>query len=350
MQNIQLHSPDSGKHTMISNIFIDCYMPKANGEYVKLYLCLLRQASERSSVSIEAIADLFDYTEKDVRRGLRYWADQGLLKLEYAPDHTICSLTFLEPERPKNQAAVSICTAQSKDASKMAETAAAKITADSLTADRICALKNNPDIRQLLFIAESYLSRTLSPSEINSLLYYYDCLHFDPDLIEYLIEYCISRGRTSFHYINRVAAGWAEAGVKNVIDAKNHSSQYSKKYYSVLNAFGIKGRGPAKTEAAMIDHWFDDLHFTSDIILEACSRTISLIQQPHFGYANKILESWHKNGIRHLSDIKVLDEEHQKRTNTAEKQPEKPAKNNKFNNFSQRDYDFGQLETRLLNQ
>ena len=58
----------------------------------------------------------------------------------------------------------------------------------------------------------------------------------------------------------------------------------------------------------MIDHWFDDLHFTSDIILEACSRTLTQTQNPSFQYANKILESWHASGIHHLNEIRELDQ------------------------------------------
>ena len=87
------------------------------------------------------------------------------------------------------------------------------------------------------------------------------------ELIEYLIEYCISRGTKSFHYIDKVALAWAEEGITNAGQAKERQSQYSQKYYSVLNAFGIRDRGPGKPEVQMIDHWFDDLHFTSDIIL-----------------------------------------------------------------------------------
>lgn len=335
MQNIQLHNPEGQKTTSVSNIFIDCYMPKADGMYVKLYLCLLRQSCERESVSLEVIADLFDCTEKDVQRGLQYWADQGLVKLTLDADNKPCGLAFLVPKRPENH----LYTAASAIPPKK-----------ELSADRISALSDNQDIKQLLFIAESYLGKTLSPSEITSLLYYYDSLHFHPDLIEYLIEYCISRGSTSFHYMDKVALGWAQAGVKTVRDAKENSSLYGKKYYRILNVFGIKGRGPAKPEVAMIDHWFEDLHFTDDIILEACSRTITQTQRPNFQYANRILENWHKNGIRHLSDIRTLDEQHHQKSAARKAAPKTAASNNKFNNFSQRDYDFQQLESQLLNQ
>ena len=45
MNNIRLHHPFSDNMTAVSNYFIDYYMPQASGEYVKLYLCLLRQVA-----------------------------------------------------------------------------------------------------------------------------------------------------------------------------------------------------------------------------------------------------------------------------------------------------------------
>ena len=48
------------------------------------------------------------------------------------------------------------------------------------------------------------------------------------ELIEYLIEYCISRGTKSFHYIDKVALAWAEEGITNAGQAKERQSQYSQ--------------------------------------------------------------------------------------------------------------------------
>ena len=54
--------------TVVSNEFIDNYMARANGEYVKVYLYLLRHQQEE--VSIGQIADALNHTEADVQRAL----------------------------------------------------------------------------------------------------------------------------------------------------------------------------------------------------------------------------------------------------------------------------------------
>ncbi len=85
-------------------------MPQAGGEYVKLYLCLLRHAADYGSIPLESIAELFDYTERDIYRGLQYWADQGLIDLAFDQDGSISDLVFLEVRKPESvqQAAASV--------------------------------------------------------------------------------------------------------------------------------------------------------------------------------------------------------------------------------------------------
>ena len=63
--------------TAVAHEFIDQYMAVANGEYVKVYLFVLRHQGE--DITIERIADALDHTESDVRRALAYWEKLGIL-------------------------------------------------------------------------------------------------------------------------------------------------------------------------------------------------------------------------------------------------------------------------------
>ena len=66
--------------TAVSNTFIDEYMGTASGEYVKVYLYLLRHEGE--NIKIPDIADALNHTEADVRRALAYWERTGVLAPE----------------------------------------------------------------------------------------------------------------------------------------------------------------------------------------------------------------------------------------------------------------------------
>ena len=75
----------------------------------------------------------------------------------------------------------------------------------SYSADQLKAFRDREETAQLLFIAESYIGRPLTPSEMKTILYFIDILHFSDDLIDYLIQYCVDRGKKDFKYIEKVA-------------------------------------------------------------------------------------------------------------------------------------------------
>ena len=58
--------------TVLPNKFIDEYMIKADGEYVKIYLLILRLQGMGLPVDVERIADYLELTRKDVLRALSY--------------------------------------------------------------------------------------------------------------------------------------------------------------------------------------------------------------------------------------------------------------------------------------
>jgi len=82
-----------------------------------------------------------------------------------------------------------------------------------------------------------------------------------------------------------------------------------------------------------------------ELILEACSRTISTIHQPSFPYADYILQRWKTKNVTCIDDLKSIDEEHSKRAKTT---AQTSAPKNSFGNFNQRTYDYEALERDLL--
>ena len=100
MNNLVLTTQYDTNATLVSNIFIDKYMPDANGEFVKIYIYILRSISDATvNVSISGMADIFNQTEADVIRALKYWGKQNVIQLSYDNSHnisgiTLCNLAF----------------------------------------------------------------------------------------------------------------------------------------------------------------------------------------------------------------------------------------------------------------
>lgn len=120
--------------------------------------------------------------------------------------------------------------------------------------------RQNESVAELFFIAERYLGRTLSATDINTLLYFYDVLGFSTELIVYLIESCVSNNHTSIRYIEKVALGWADQHITTVEEASRVPGSWQM-YYAVMNAFGITGRKLVSTEIAYISRWTNEYGF-----------------------------------------------------------------------------------------
>ena len=410
MTAINISSDIATSFTTVSDIFIDQYMPKANGEFVKVYLYLLRATGSGAGIAtISEIADHFSNTEADIIRALNYWASEGILQLQSGADGQImginlCSLSVSGMQAAQsniqsavadnaaqnnlqnsvvnnatqnnlqngvvNNAAQNISTADIRMQDSVVEklksqtTDKASSSQKEYTLDEIKEFRKNPDISELFFIIETYLKHTLSSTDTNMVLYWLDELHFSTDLVEYLVEYCITKGHSSLRYMNKVALGWADAGIKTVDQAKDDAAAHSQIYYSVMKALGITGRNLVDSEVSLINKWVGEYGFDIELVKAACSKTISAIQKPSFEYTDSILANWRKKDVHTLKDVEVLDANFAKAnkasatgssqgTNAANGSSKPKSNNssskNKFNNFNQRNNDYDKLEKLFLN-
>ncbi|HCI94649.1 MAG TPA: DNA replication protein DnaD [Eubacterium sp.] len=410
MTAINISSDIATSFTTVSDIFIDQYMPKANGEFVKVYLYLLRATGSGAGIAtISEIADHFSNTEADIIRALNYWASEGILQVQTGADGQIiginlCSLSVsgMQAAQSNIQSAVADNAAQnnlqngvvnnatqnnlqnsvvnnaaqniSTVNTRMHDSVVEKLKSQTpdkaassqkeYTLDEIKEFRKNPNISELFFIIETYLKHTLSSTDTNMVLYWLDELHFSTDLVEYLVEYCITKGHSSLRYMNKVALGWADAGIKTVDQAKDDAAAHSQIYYSVMKALGITGRNLVDSEVSLINKWVGEYGFDIELVKAACSKTISAIQKPSFEYTDSILANWRKKDVHTLKDVEVLDANFAKAnkvsatgssqgTNAANGSSKPKSNNssskNKFNNFNQRNNDYDKLEKLFLN-
>ena len=361
MKELKLTKYVQTNATVLDNEFIDHYMVRANGEYVKVYLLLLRHMNQSSGyLSVSELADLLECTEKDILRALRYWKSEGLLDyLDDTPDDPSPKSTAPSPAASSGLHDVqSGYMTSSIPADSVSDSAA---LASTTNIQQYRSRKERAEFKELLFVAEQYLGKTLSATDIDQITYFYDTLNMSAELIEYLIEYCVENGHKSMHYINKVALSWHEENITTVNLAKTSSFLYNKNCYCVLNAYGIKGRGPAASEIAYIRKWSEEYGFALEVILEACDRTMNSIHQPSFDYTDSILKRWKDKNVRQLKDIDAVDADSRKEKERAkelaierkrQQQTQKPvnSQNNKFNNFDGRSYDMNDLERRLVQQ
>jgi len=334
------HTKAADTSTTVMNSFIDLYMGDANDAQIKVYLYLLRMMQAKLPTSVPDIADKFNETENDIMRCLKYWEVKGLMRLNFDAEGHLLDVYLEEIPSDKKD------TIPSKNINKDVTIIQADKTPKAGKREK---KNSNKDDEQLVFLAEQYFTKLLSPDDMIKLFYVHHELGFSLDLVDYLLQYCAGLGKKDFRYMEKVAIAWHNAGVTTVDEAKLQCGKYDKKILNVMNKLGYTN-SPAPAEVDFISKWFDEYGFAPSIIEEACNRTVLQTQKNRLQYAEKILKSWHDCGVKNISDIQKLDNEHKNSAVSKVKISSRrnETQKNSYMQFTQNTYDFEQLEKELL--
>lgn len=338
MQTITITTVNSETYSSISNFFIDYYMTEANGEFVKVYLYLVRLLSINQAITVAKIADHFNLTEKDICRAIKYWVSKDVLRLNYDGKGKLCSIVLLPLSAPLSDQLSdndfdSILQTPVKEDTPMHSAAVVTPITSAVTAKpveqeanmpvvytvppkprqtraAIDSKLNDPNWENIVHEFEALFGKTISPADMQTLLYIYDTLAFDVELFEYLIEYCVTMNKKNSRYLETVAIAWYKDGIHTKAKAKELYNLTSGIARMVFKTLGISRETPTVAENAFFVSWNMDMRFSPEIIKEACLRGVTARPNSvNFNYINGILENWHKNGVKTLADIERLDKE-----------------------------------------
>ncbi|WP_294189534.1 DnaD domain protein [uncultured Clostridium sp.] len=315
------------KFTPVSNIFIERYIPKARGEFVKVYLLMLKyNFTGEPGVNSTVMATSLNLLESDIVNALNYWNDEGIIKLIPIDNMGNFHIEFV-------------------DISNEGTTTIEKFNlVEELT---------NTNNGSMLKDIGKLLGRTLSPSEVETYISWKKDLNFSSELILLLIEFCASKGKTNFRYIEKVAIAWNEMKIKTVDDAQNYIRKTEDKwgtYREILKFLGIRNTDIMKPQEDMLEKWTSTYSYSLDVIKKACDICFQRLNRADFKYIDGILSSWNKDNLRTLQDIEKKEASYK---NSASKKVYNNTKNSnkpklRFDNFKGRDYDYDDLEKKLL--
>ena len=366
--------------------FIDKYMLKANGDYIKVYLFMLRNADRL--INPEIIADALELTIKDVERAIAYWCKIGILiereeniaKLGKEDDFEEILLTKNLPSKEELEEARRILNAaneiykrrqinkeadestqEGESESDIKEDEPVEALEEIKTQEKVeekeepvieppkpeppklpdrslvdlTKLRSDEDFQELVFCVQTYTEKIFTPTDTEKLAYLYDVIGMSKDLLEYIAEISVQKGKKNISYIEKIALSLHEKGITTVEEAKEDNVKFYNENRAVLKAFGIYDRVLAPVESRFVKKWFDEYCFSPEIVVEAISRTVLNTSSQSFTYADGILTRWYKENVRTLADIKALDEKHGEKVKSTNR-PAGGSSTSKFNNLEQR--------------
>ena len=313
-------------YTTIDNIFLQDYMPTANGDDVKVYLLGYQFAQcLHENFSNETIARHLNFDLSRVRQAWQYWADQGIVniidlnlpteKIEFINlkqlyvDHVyrfLPNLPDLDGIKPLD---------------------------DPYT--ELIENHQSLDIKTMFQKIEVLMGRFLNFNEKRQVNEWLKQYATEPDVVLEAFTYAIeTKNVKDLRYISTILANWHDQGIRTMNDLQMHLEENRKNYpiYGLVrNRLGFTGRQLTAIEKKIIDTWVDTYELPVELIELALSYA-SKTTNPHLNYFNAILENWHKSGI------KSVDEAKHATSSSPSKNKKSPLKHNfdqQYNQFSE---------------
>ncbi len=266
--------------------FIEKYMAEANGAYVKVYLYAMNLARKGISEETAEIAKNLKLLESDVVNALDYWNNIGALKMSKD------SVSF---GAEKSETAEKPQAKTQKTPAEIAE-----------------IMTENKSLADLCEIAQQILGKTLNSKDLETLYWFYDNLGLSPEVISMLLEYCVSKGKRSMNYIEKVAITWHENGITTIGAAESYTAEERDKssyFYSLRKLFGIADRNLSKSEEMYLKTWRSEYGMNEDMVALAYEYCILQTNKLSFPYMNSIIKRWYEKNI---TTVREAEADHEK--------------------------------------
>lgn len=323
----------------IENIFINDFMPMANGIQIKVYLTGYKIASDKEEnikIGNYSIAKSLNIPLKDVLDSWDFWEKKGIIVKhekqsridEHDYDVEFLSLIDLYIEKNfKNSA--------SHTTSKVNPSDLASATYD-------------PRLKDMYYFIDQLMRRPLEPQERLKILEWIRTYNFDPEVVSKAFEYSIeSKNKKNFNYIKAVLRSWYDEGLLSVESIEEKlltENDIFTKYRKIYSYLGYANKFPTEGDKEIMNRWINNSSLDFDFLLFIIKESSKKTSNVNMNYLNKIVSDIESKGIKTVEEFMNLQNSEKKAKESSVSK--NPKQSNKFHNFSQDDdkYTNSQLE------
>ena len=295
---MKLESKDKSmifSYTEIPDVFFTEYMCEANGDFIKVYLCLVFLSKYDKDIKLNDLSKKLNIPLQTIQAALAYWEEKGVL-IKKVNGYILNDLQEIELH---------------------------KLYSPNLTLSKEDIQKNEDSkyrAKAIECINNMYFQGLMSPAWYSDIDLWFKKYEFDEQVMISLFDYCYHRSALHKNYVKAVADSWNKDNIKTYEDLEVYESKKEK-----LNKI--------KKDIAKKLGRYNPLTKFEDAFI-ALKKTTSKAN-PSFDYLDKLISDWHDRNLKTEEDInKFLAEMKQKKKNV--KQLEKQTN---YNNYEQRNYD-----------
>src|SRR6056297_1853054 len=325
--------------TSIENIFINDFMPGAQGTYVKVYLMGYKYACDKDfgvKISNKMLSRHLNLPIEDVLGAWDFWESKGIIRKlpSEKNDATDFGIEFLSLRQLFVDNNFSSNTPQRQ-----------KTSCFSPKKSQI-ELKSEKETEDMFESIEEIVGRPISVNEAIEISGYMDVYSMGPPMVvEAYTTASEKRGIHTSKYIGGILKNWYDKGVFSIEDLETRREEdtvLQYQYKRIFDTIGFFGRNPTKAEKKAMDQWMTEWNFPIEMVLKACENTV-YATKPSIKYIHSILAAWHKDGLKTLESLK----NHKPVKKTSASGSNKRG-GNKLHNFKQTPPDYSEDELKKI--
>ena len=262
----------------------DSHLTLVKPEHLKVIVYIFRNFAE--GINIEKISNELKISEYDVKEGLLYWADAGILIQE----NTV----------------VSNCDKKEKAVIK------------SEKPNRLDVAKRGAGdlkIRYLLNETQMKLGRNLKTNETSTLVWLYEDEGLDVSIILLIVQYAVTHNKANIRFIEQTAVDWINKGIDTMASAEAELQVLAEQEHAwktVSAVFGLERRKPSLKENEHSRRWIFEWKISTELLSRAYDECVNAKSKFSFPYVAKIIENWHTKGITSPDELENKPTEKEK--------------------------------------
>lgn len=318
--------------TAIENIFINDFMPMANGTYVKVYLLGYKFAHDMIDVDCannNMIARHLDIPLEDVLNAWEFWDKKGIVKRHITDDSVNYDIEFLSLRQLYINNNFSPITTESVELKSEA----------NQKSNALIEASKNPEIKNMFYQIDQIMRRQLTPKERMDILDSFYNFNIDPDVIVRAFEYSVDeRNVKRVNYALKILTNWYDDGLLTLEDIDDYLKTTSTLFYSYKQIYKSLGYGSKQVTAGdkeIIDTWISKESLPLDFILEVLKENSKKTSNVNMNFMDAIMKRLISENIKDVESYQSMDKSPKKKPEYKENiAPKSSQKNtNKFHNF-----------------
>ena len=263
---------------------------------------LIALCAAGGSADVKKLTKQTGCSEDEIRESLSFWRGAGVIELSEGKGEETQPEASAESHVEDAPAVVAVVKPQQVQKKLRGEFELPKYTSDELSD----ILEARPETAALIDECQRIMGKVFNIKEINVLMGLVDYLELDCEYIMMLLTYCVSLGKKTLHYAEKIAFEFYDQGIATgemLAEELRRREATADAEGRIRRLFGVGERAFTTKEKKFISAWINDMSYSIEIIEKAYEVTADATGKGSFAYANSVLERWFASGYRTLTEI-----------------------------------------------